>query len=208
MNDAAARGHLQTIRTLMERTALYRRALAPTMGVAGCLGLLAAATGYFLVPETPGGFLTLWLPAALINLAVAFLLIRRQAVRAAEPFWTPPTRRVALAALPAAFVGAAATWPLAWLHGGDHAVALALPAAWLICHGLALHAAGFFMPRGIRWFGWGFVLVGTAAGALVFLLPHRLISVRHAHLLMGATFGLGHLAYGVYLRVTGRDSVA
>lgn len=208
MNEAAAREHLQTIRTLMERTALYRRALAPTMLVAGALGLAAAALGYCVMPETAGGFLALWLPAASVILAAAFLLIRRQAINAAEPFWTPPTRRVALAALPAAFVGVAATWPLALLEGEIRAVALALPAAWLICYGLALHAAGFFMPRGIRWFGWGFVLAGTAAGSLVFLLPHRLISVRHAHLLMGMSFGFGHLAYGLYLRATGRDSVA
>lgn len=208
MNEAAAREHLQTIRTLMERAALYRRALGPTMLAAGALGLVAATLGYFILPETPGGFLALWLPAALVTLAVAFLLVRRQAISAAEPFWTPPTRRVALAALPAAFVGVTATWPLARLQGEGHAVALALPAAWLICHGLSLHAAGFFMPRGIRWFGWGFVLAGTGTAALVFLLPHRAISVRHAHLLMGVTFGLGHLAYGFYLRVTGRDSTA
>lgn len=208
MNEAAAQEHLQTIRTLMERAALYRRALAPTMLVAGILGLVAAVGGYFMLPETTNQFLSLWLPAAFLILAASFLIVRRQAIQAAEPFWTLPTRRVVLAALPAAFVGVVATWLLAQLPGDDRAVALALPAVWLLAHGLALHAAGFFMPRGIRWFGWGFVFAGSALGGAIVLLPHQSISVRHAHLMMGATFGLGHLAYGLYLRVTERKYVA
>ena len=38
-----ASDHLHTIRTLMERSALYRRALAPVMIAAGVLGMAGAA---------------------------------------------------------------------------------------------------------------------------------------------------------------------
>ena len=37
--------NLQTIRTLMERSALYRRALAPIMILAGTIGIAGGLTG-------------------------------------------------------------------------------------------------------------------------------------------------------------------
>ena len=203
MNEAAAQQQLQTIRTLMERVALYRRALAPMMLAAGTLGLVAASVGWFVPLETATGFFALWLLTAAVVIVTCFLLIRRQAIVDAEPFWTPPTRRVAMAAFPAAFVAALVTLfkgeSEIWIAGG-------LLCVWLVCHGLALHAAGFFMPRGIRWFGWGFVLFGIGLAVAIKVFPVYEPSFHKAHLVMGVTFGLGHLAYGLYLRATGRES--
>lgn len=201
MNEAAAQQQLQTIRTLMERVALYRRALAPMMLAAGTLGLVAGAVGWFVPLETTTGFFALWLLTAAVVIVTCFLLIRRQAIVDAEPFWTPPTRRVASATLPAVFVGGVVTLLVGVVEGSNPFGVLCV---WLICHGLALHAAGFFMPRGIRWFGWGFVLFGTLLAFSGYFLPHR-PTLRDAHLVMGGTFGLGHLAYGLYLRATGRN---
>ena len=42
MESNWAAEHLQVIRTLMERSAVYRRALAPVMIFNGCLGCIAA----------------------------------------------------------------------------------------------------------------------------------------------------------------------
>ncbi len=50
MESDWAAEHLQVIRTLMERSAVYRRALAPVMTAAGVLGTLAAGGG----PGGPG----------------------------------------------------------------------------------------------------------------------------------------------------------
>ena len=205
MNEAAAREHLQTIRTLMERTAIYRRALAPMMLAAGALGLVAAAVGWSVPLAGAPGFFALWIGTALVAVGISSALIRRDAIGAAEPFWTPPTRRVAQAVLPVVVAGVVITVLVtrSELREG-RSVAMAVPPLWLICHGLGLHAAGFFMPRGIRWFGWGFVLVG---GLLVLagpVMPAAVASFRGAHLVMGATFGAGHLAYGLYLRATGK----
>ncbi len=47
MDTNQAAEHLQTIRTLMERSAVYRRALAPVMLLVGALGCLTAAIGFF-----------------------------------------------------------------------------------------------------------------------------------------------------------------
>ena len=72
--------NLQVIRTLMERSAVYRRALAPVMGLVGVTGMAAGALGAALKLESSRPFAGYWAAVALVCLAEAFLLIRRQAV--------------------------------------------------------------------------------------------------------------------------------
>jgi len=48
MESNAAAEHIQVIRTLMERAAVYRRALAPVMIFNGVLGILAGAFGWLM----------------------------------------------------------------------------------------------------------------------------------------------------------------
>lgn len=203
MNEAAAREDLQTIRTLMERAAIYRRALAPMMLAAGALGVVAAAVGWSVPLAGAPGFFALWVGTSVVVVGISSALIRREAIGAAEPFWTPPTRRVAQAVLPVVVAGVTITVLFLRSGSGDERwIATAVPPVWMVCHGLGLHAAGFFMPRGIRWFGWGFVTLG---GLLVLagpILPAALASFQGAHLVMGAAFGFGHLAYGLYLKAT------
>src|SRR5208337_23114 len=97
--------HLQTIRTLMERSAVYRRALAPIMIFNGVAGIAGGAAAFWLHIHSARGFVCFWGGVAMAALIGSFLLVRRQALKDSEPFWSPPTRRVAQALLPAFFVG-------------------------------------------------------------------------------------------------------
>ena len=192
--------NLQTIRTLMERSALYRRALAPIMILAGIIGIAAGLTGWLCRIESNRGFVCLWVVAAVISLAGALLLMRRQALRDSEPFWSPPTRRVSQALLPAFFVGLVmACLILTFSSGsGGEVNQRLLVIFWVLFYGCAVHAAGFFMPRGIRWLGWLFVIVGCVLLSSLNLGVDQLPS----NLLMGGIFGGLHLAYGIYLFFT------
>src|SRR5690242_16038163 len=105
MNPNWAEENLQTIRTLMERSALYRRALAPIMLVAGTLGLMAAIVGLLFHLESTQAFGVLWLATAFLAVIGAFLIARRQALKDKEDFWSPPTRRIGQALLPPLFAG-------------------------------------------------------------------------------------------------------
>ena len=67
-------------------------------------------------------------------------------------------------------------------------------------YGCAVHAAGFFMPRGMKLFGGG--IIGTTGAALWAMAWFDPTPDWNPHLLMGALFGVLHLAYGVYLHVT------
>ena len=200
MEPNSAAEHLQIIRTLMERSALYRRALAPITLTAGVLGVGAAVAGWAFGISSPRGFVFYWMVVGAVTLLATFLQVRRQALKEAEAFWSPPMRRVAQAFFPPLFVGMflglAALCPR-----GDFIPPSILPAGWMLLYGCALHAAGFFMVRGIKLFGWGFVLCGCAA------LGWRLgldgaPPIERGHLLMGVAFGGLHLAYGIYLYFT------
>src|SRR5512140_1306864 len=69
-HDAAAE-HLQVIRTLMERSALYRRTLAPIMLLVGSVGVLAAVGAIALGVDRSRAFCGWWLAAAVVALAGA-----------------------------------------------------------------------------------------------------------------------------------------
>ena len=100
MEHRAAAEHLQVIRTLMERSALYRRTLAPIMLYVGSVGTLACAGGIALGIEGLRDFGAWWLGAAAVALAGAFVIARRQSLQDGEPFWSPPTLRVTQAMAP------------------------------------------------------------------------------------------------------------
>jgi hypothetical protein len=212
METKWAEENLQTIRTLMERSALYRRALGPIMLFAGALGVIAANVGLFFDLNSPRTFCSLWLGTAVVVIAGAFLIARRQAIKDKENFWSPPTRRVAQALLPPLLAGMFLTIPV--LKGDENDLTSLATMIWIMFYGCALHAAGFFMPRGIKYLGWLFIAGSCALFYAFFNIlilndsnAHWLINFfsdndSGAHWLMGFFFGVLHLAYGAYLFLT------
>lgn len=214
MESNWAAEHLQVIRTLMERSAVYRRALAPVMIYTGAVGVAGALAGCKLSIYKPGPFVAFWYVVGAVAIAGAFLLVRRQAWKQSEAFWSPPTRRVAQALLPpltagffigllvvvAARLPASPNVPTAG-SPPNWWVLVALPLAWVILYGCALHAAGFFMPRGMKIFGWLLVVGGFVA--IPVSQPDTADAlIRVSYSIMGGFFGALHLAYGVYLYFT------
>lgn len=212
MDPNWAAEHLQVIRTLMERSAVYRRALGPIMLLAGCIGLGGALLGWKLEFYRPLVFIAFWYACGMAVLSGAFVMVRRQALKSAEPVWSPPTRRVAQALLPALTAGfligvivAVSTTRLDRPAPG--LVLIGLPLIWVVLYGCGLHAAGFFMLRGMRWFGWG--LIGLGCAACLTACPQSAgAAVAWAYGLMGFFFGVLHLAYGVYLLATEKRGTA
>ncbi len=203
MENNWAAENLQTIRTIMERSALYRRALAPIMILAGTIGTLAGLAGYFLKLDSARSFPIYWMSVAVVAIVGALLLVRRQALKDAEPFWSSPTRRVTSALMPPLFIGLFFGVGAIVLFADDGAeVRSILAIVWVLIYGCALHSAGFSMPRGIKLFGWGFIIGGCSLLALFFSDVLPMINSVPPHLLMGFFFGVTHLAYGAYLYFT------
>jgi hypothetical protein len=204
MNPNWAEENLQTIRTLMERSALYRRALAPVMMLAGVIGLLAMAVGLLFQLDSTRQFCALWLCAATVAVIGAFLLARRQALKDREPFWSSPTRRVTEALLPPLGAGFCASVLVATFRSD---LAPYVSFVWILFYGCALYSAGFFMPRIVRWFGLLFIICSCG-----FLLSFQIIWKGvdpNPQIVMGFFFGALHLACGAYLYLTEKkNSVA
>lgn len=205
MNPHWAEENLQTIRTLMERSALYRRALAPIMLFAGVMGTLAAAAGLFFHLNSQRAFHGLWLGTAIVVVIRAFFIARKQAIKDGEELWSLPTRRVAQALAPPLVAGFIAGVMFFWLATYWNAFTEISPLIWALLYGCALHSAGFFMSRGVKLFGWIYiVLVPFVVIALVKIQPIYI----NPHWIMGFFFGVLHLAYGGYLSFTERKNAA
>jgi len=196
-----ASNNLQVIRTLMERSAVYRHALAPVMGAIGLTGIGGAVLEALLKLHTSRAFAIYWMIVGVVCIAEAFVLVRWQAWQESEGFWSPPTRRVAQALSPAFFAGFVAGLVFLHFDTGSQSGAWLLVPSWMVLYGAALHAAGFFMPRGFKLFGWAFVVAGCAfgIGALFFTGQPSLVGANFA---MGALFGGSHWAYAIYLYFT------
>jgi len=185
----------------MERAAIYRRALGPIALCLGILGIAASGLGAFAQIDTPRSFVAYWSGVGVLGLSAAYLLARRQALQVAESFWSAPTRRVTQALLPPLFVGFVASSIIALAdHIYDGMAGWIVP-VWMVLYGCAVHAAGFFMPRGMKLFGWGFIVTGCAVAAY-FRSRGAAAPLVTGHLLMGGSFGLLHVAYGIYLHFT------
>src|SRR5688572_10240023 len=161
MESNWAAEQLQVIRTLMERSAVYRRALAPIMTFCGVTGIVAGGVGWFANIDSDPGFVLFWCGVALVALLGSLLLVRRLALKDAEPFWTPPTRRVASAIAPPLLFGVVVALLFWGSIGGQGLAPFLLPPIWMALYGCALHAAGFSTPRGIRRLGWLFLACGS-----------------------------------------------
>lgn len=195
---------LGEIRTLMERSALYRRALAPTMTGTGVIGILAGWIGWTLPIQSGSGFCFFWMTTGVMALLFSFFLIRRQAWKDNEPMWSTPTRRVFQALCPALFAGCVIGFLGVSMSELDKTFLWKVPPLWMMFYGCALFSAGFFMHRGIKLFGTLFVLCGVIS---IYHFTRESVEgslprIVHAHIVMGASFGILHLFYGIYLFLT------
>lgn len=178
----------------MERSTLYRRALAPIFIFAGVMGVLAAGVGLILHLNSPREFGGLWMSTAVLVVIGALFIVRRQAFKESETFWSPPTRRVTQALLPPLVAGM--IWGAVVLWWG--AFSELLPYIWALFYGCALHSAGFFTSRGVKWFGWVYILLAPIVIVFLTIIDRSV----NGHLLMGFFFGVLHLIYGAYLYLT------
>ena len=61
---------------------------------------------------------------------------------------------------------------------------------WIICYGAAVACSGIFSVRTVPVMGWSFIV----AGIIAFVIPES-----NGNLMMGLTFGLLHVLFGVFI---------
>lgn len=208
---AAAQENLRIIRSLMERATVYRTISVPVALVGGALaiGLAVFLRQRLIVAPmsvTPQLFLGLWFSALLLIGALNSVLIHRGARSRNEPFLSSGMRLAMTAFLPAFAAGGIVGTAFAWYEND----LLLCAVMWLIFYGLALLATGSFAPESIRRLGVGFFAFGVIA--LIMAMLRRPSSINDANVLaatlMGAGFGVLHLAYGVSVAFHSRRASA
>ncbi|MBX7207377.1 MAG: hypothetical protein K1X78_03605 [Verrucomicrobiaceae bacterium] len=191
--------HLRVIRSLLEKSQVYRAISAPAALCGGVLALIASAIT-FLTAGAMGarGFLTEWVGILAVTSAVNMFMLHREARSRSQPFFSENSRlALALRAFtPPMLVGGLLGVFLIWFRG-ELALAALL---WILCYGLALLATEHFSPRSLVRLGRAFLVVGGFFAVIYFTQPDLAAGGKGAavaSIFLGTTFGLLHVAYAV-----------
>ncbi len=174
-----AKETLAYIRRTMESASTFTAVSGWGLVAVGGVGLVAAWLAW------SGGVaadLRVWIPAALLSVAIAAVMNAAKARRQDVPIWSGAFRKVVWVMAPALAAGGLLTMALA-----DHGAAALLPGTWLALYGAGVTAGGTFSVRAIRWMGMAFLILG----ALALLMPDRGL------LLLAGGFGGLHMLIGV-----------
>jgi hypothetical protein len=207
MNEFDAAGeHLRVIRSLMERSTLYRSISAPTALIGGLLSLGGFATAYYAKHDrhqvlTARQFLVVWLVILVLTALSNVIFLWRGAAMRRESFFSAGMK-CALSSLAPAFLTAGVLTFV--IHRP-----IQLCILWIVLYGLGLLDTQHFAPRslvllGAAFFAWGCVLM--AAWKHIFLThgqtePSTLVVSG----IMAGTFGGVHLAYAAAVWALGEE---
>jgi hypothetical protein len=153
--------HLQTIRTLMERAAIYRAISGPSALIGGGLSIIAAGGS---ILGSAHGWLTavnlqlIWGGVLLTTLAAHAIFVWREARRERRPIWSPTFRLALRSALP--FFILTGIWLVACRSIIPSSVPGAAVVGFCLLYGLMLLSTQSFAPRSVIVLGWSFFLAG------------------------------------------------
>lgn len=176
-----AKETLDYIRRTMESASSFTAVAGSGMVGVGFIGLVASGLA------TRGGNpvdLRVWVPAAVLAVAVAGVANARKAGRLGVPLWSGAFRKTVWVMAPILVSGAILTFAL-WRADAQ----ALLPGTWLALYGAGVTAGGTLSIRAVR--GMGLVL--TALGAVALLQPEW------GAPLLAAGFGVMHLVFGLIL---------
>lgn len=185
--------HLRVIRSLLEKSQVYRAVSAPAALCGGLLALIASFTSVNAASFSPRRFLFEWLAILGITTMLNFFLLNREARSRSQPFFSEGMRMALRAFLPPMLVGGVLGICLIWFRDDVKLASL----VWILCYGLALLSTSHFSPRSLVRLGWAFVLVGTALTMQYFVRGNFEMAQNSSSIFLGITFGLLHIAYAV-----------
>ncbi len=174
---------LRFIRRTMERSATFTAVPGRGGAAMGAVGLAAAILA--ALQPSPARWLTVWLVAAALGLAIGLATMWRKAALSGLPLAGAVGRRFATSLAAPLVAGAALTGGL-W-RAGDWTL---LPAAWLLLYGTGVLVGGVFSVTAVRLLGIAFMTLGLAA----LMTPPA-----WGDLWLGLGFGGLQVGFGLYI---------
>jgi len=153
------------------------------------MGAVGIGAGLLAARDAASTYLWLrdWLAAAIVGSVIGAASTLWKSHRAGQSPLSAPIRKFALAFIPAVIAGAVLT--LAIVESNAFSL---LPAAWLLCYGAAVMAAGAFSVGAIPVMGASFLALGIAC---------VLAPAAWGNWFLIAGFGGLHVAFGLYVAV-------
>jgi len=194
--DEAAE-HLTVIRRIMESATRITVLPARAAAIGGLLALAGCCASYALTrsldfaaigqvsPQRRCAVVGLWVAVATLGIVVDVLMTVRTARRRGVSPWPRMSQLAAYAMGPNILIALALSIALA--RAGLWGLT---PGVWMMCYGAAVWMAGILSLRAPGWLGAAFMVAGVVT--LFWLHAVALVMV-------ALTFGLGHVAFGVYL---------
>lgn len=173
------------IRRQLARSEVFRGYRAATTAFSGAVALAASLIQGFLLPNTLGAYLLLWLGAALLSLTVVGAEMFISCRRAQSAMRNEMTLSAVEQFVPSLVAGGLLTFVLArfaidalWL----------MPGLWAILFGLGIFASRRLLPRGAGAVGFWYLLTGLCSIVIASQSRYE-ISAWH----MAVMFGVGQL---------------
>lgn len=194
-----AQEQLIIIRSLMQRTHLYRAVSAPTAVFSGGITILAALIfpGYFLPRPFPPmmSFVCYWGVVFILVCGFNFFLLSRQNHRLGTPIFSYGMKSALKDFSPPLLTAGLISVLMAWNRNPQSSIVF----VWCVGYGLALLSTRHYAPRSLLILGWlflGSALAWACFSRLSFGLSLPISGFREGNLLMMVTFGGFHLVYG------------
>jgi len=181
---------LERIRAIMERATEWSNLSGWSIVISGLLAAAGAAACVwkgvdFEMPAHARTLAAIWGTVFALAAAQGVAFSIANARRKAEPAWSPLTRQVVAAMLPALFTGAALTG-----YAFETGQLDLLPPCWMLAYGSSLMGLGLFSVRPVRYAALAFLAAGAAS---LFLWKN------HGLVTMLASFGGLHLGLGAWM---------
>ena len=181
---------LERIRAIMERATEWSHLSGWSIVLSGLLAAAGAAACVwkgvdFEMPAHARTLAAIWGTVFALAAAQGVAFSIANARRKAEPAWSPLTRQVVAAMLPALFTGAALTG-----YAFETGQLDLLPPCWMLAYGSSLMGLGLFSVRPVRYAALAFLAAGAAS---LFLWKN------HGLVTMLASFGGLHLGLGAWM---------
>lgn len=199
--------HLRVIRSLMENATIYRAVSAPGALTGGLIAAAVSIAGVGLAnPNIPAEaeiwwFFIPWIAVLVVTGALNLWLLGRDGAHGGSNgrFHVSERMRTALRCM---FPGFLAGGFCALLQSALEWSTIA--SLWVLLYGVSLLSTALFAPLSIRILGWTFFATGAAllvAGAIIAeaVQTGDANPLALAHGIMGATFGLYHIVYAIYV---------
>lgn len=185
---------VETIKTVLDRSALYRQSLAPVFFTSGIMGISSAGLALVLKIEHATNIILFWMTVAVVTAALTIVVMIQQAKVSGESFWKGPVQRMAQAAIPPLLVGA-----LGGVYGlvffpEDTLVSGQIVIGWLALYGLTLNGVSIVLMNHVKYLGYSFIFCSVIAG---FVFELELERPYLQHVTMGLGFGVLHLLQGL-----------